>query len=47
MSLAWVLATIIYSPVVIMMCFIAVHGIYLIWKTLQYLYQAIKRNLQF
>ena len=47
MSLGWVLATIIYSPVVIMMGSIAVYGIYLIWKTLQYLYQAIKRNLQF
>lgn len=47
MSLGWVLATIIYSPVVIMMGSIVVYVIYLIWKTVQYLYHIIKRNLQF
>lgn len=47
MSLGWVLTTIIYLPMVIMMCFVVVYGIYLIWKTVQYLYHTIRRNLQF
>lgn len=47
MSLAWVLATIIYLPMVIMMCFVVIYGIYLIWKTAHYVYHIIKRNLQF
>lgn len=47
MLLGWVLAIIIYLPMVVMMCFVIVYAIYLIWKTAQYLYHIIKRNLQF
>lgn len=47
MPLGWVLTTIIYLPMVIMMYFVVVYGIYMIWKTLKYVYQVIKRNLQF
>ena len=47
MPLGWVLAIILYSPIIIMMCFVVVYAMYLIWRTLQYLYHTIKRNLQF
>ena len=47
MPLGWVLTTIIYSQMVVMMCFVVVYSIYLVWKTLKYVYQVIKRNLQF